>query len=84
MDFRITEEQELMVQAIADAMTQEDLEPYFQECDREHKHPTKWWDLLKDLGLFSLFLPEEACGDVQSDPHLLQSPVYCSALHTQA
>ena len=30
MDFRITEEQELMVQAIEEAMTRENLEPYFQ------------------------------------------------------
>ena len=44
MDFRITEEQELMVQAIEEAMTRENLETYFQECDREHKHPQKWWD----------------------------------------
>lgn len=63
MDFRITEEQELMVQAIEEAMTRENLESYFQECDREHKHPQKWWDIMKDLGLFSMFLPEEAGGD---------------------
>ena len=29
MDFKITEEQELMVQAIEEAMTRENLEPYF-------------------------------------------------------
>lgn len=34
MDFRITEEQELMVQAIEEAMTRENLEPYFQDCDK--------------------------------------------------
>lgn len=63
MDFRITEEQELMVQAIVDAMTQENLEPYFQDCDKNCEHPEKFWDILKDLGLFSMFLPEEAGGD---------------------
>ncbi|NCB62604.1 MAG: acyl-CoA dehydrogenase, partial [Clostridia bacterium] len=63
MDFRLTEEQELMVQAIMDAMTRENLESYFQDCDKNHEHPEKWWDILKELGLFSMFLPEEAGGD---------------------
>lgn len=47
MDFRITEEQELMVQAIEEAMTRENLEPYFQDCDKNHTHPEKWWEILK-------------------------------------
>ncbi len=63
MDFRLTEEQELMVQAIEDAMTRENLESYFQDCDKNHEHPKKWWDILEELGLFSMFLPEEAGGD---------------------
>ncbi|MEG2096649.1 MAG: acyl-CoA dehydrogenase family protein [Pseudoflavonifractor sp.] len=63
MDFKITEEQELMVQAIEEAMTRENLESYFQDCDNAHQHPAKFWDILKDLGCFSMFLPEEAGGD---------------------
>ena len=63
MDYKLTEEQELMVQAITDAMTQANLESYFQDCDKAHEHPEKWWDVMKELGLFSTFLPEEAGGD---------------------
>lgn len=63
MDFRLTEEQELMVQAIEEAMTRENLESYFQDCDKNHQHPKKWWDILAELGCFSMFLPEEAGGD---------------------
>lgn len=63
MDFRMTEEQELMVQAIEEAMTRENLESYFQDCDKNHEHPEKFWDILKELGCFSMFLPEEAGGD---------------------
>ena len=63
MDFRFTEEQELMVQAIEEAMTRENLEPYFQDCDNNHTHPEKWWEILKELGCFSMFLPEEAQGE---------------------
>lgn len=63
MDFRITEEQELMVQAIEEALTRENLESYFQDCDKNHEHPEKFWDILKELGCFSMFLPEEAGGD---------------------
>ena len=50
MDFRITEEQELMVQAIEEAMTRENLEPYFQDCDKNHTHPEKWWEILREPG----------------------------------
>lgn len=60
MDFNMTEEQELMVQAIEDAMAAANLEPYFQECDRNHQAPEKWFDLLNELGLHSMFLPEDA------------------------
>ena len=63
IDFKLTEEQELMVQAITDAMTRENLEPYFQECDKNHQHPEKFWDILRELGCFSMFLPKEAGGD---------------------
>lgn len=63
MDFKPTEEQELMVQAIEDAMTRENLESYFQDCDKNHEHPEKWWKILEELGLFSMFLPEEAGGE---------------------
>ena len=49
MDFRITEEQELMVQAIEEALTRENLESYFQDCDKNHEHPEKFWDILKEL-----------------------------------
>lgn len=63
MNFKFTEEQELMVQAIEEAMTRENLESYFQDCDKNHTHPEKFWDILKELGCFSMFLPEEAGGD---------------------
>ena len=63
MDYRLTEEQELMVQAIEDALDRENLETYFQDCDKNHEHPTKFWDLLRDLGCFSMFLPKEYGGD---------------------
>ena len=63
MDFKITEEQELMVQAIEDAMTRENWEPYFKECCDEGVHPKRFWDVLGELGLHSMFLPEAAGGD---------------------
>ena len=63
MDFRLTEEQELMVQAIEEAMNRENLETYFKECCDNHEHPTKFWDILRELGCFSMFLPEEAGGE---------------------
>lgn len=63
MDFRITEEQELIVQAIADAMEQANLESYLQDCDKNCQTPEKWLDLVQELGLNNLFLPTEIDGD---------------------
>lgn len=63
MDFKLTEEQELMVQAIDEAMNRENLETYFKECCEKHQHPDKFWDILRELGCFSMFLPEEAGGE---------------------
>jgi len=63
MNFQLSEEQELMVQAIADAMNRENMESYFKDCADNHQHPDKFWDILNELGCFSMFLPEEAGGD---------------------
>ncbi len=64
MDFRITEEQELMVQAIEEAMTRENLEPYFQDCDKKpHTSRKMVGNFKRTWMLFSMFLPEEAVGE---------------------
>lgn len=39
MDFKLTDEQELMVDSYRDYMESENWEGYFAECDEKHEYP---------------------------------------------
>ncbi|MFD1507589.1 crotonobetainyl-CoA dehydrogenase [Georgenia yuyongxinii] len=58
MDFSLTEDQDLMVQAVRELMTRENWEPYFAECDAEHKYPQRWVAELAAIGVDTILLPE--------------------------
>lgn len=62
MDFNLTEDQELMVQAVRELMTRENWEPYFAECDEKHEYPERWVAALAELGIDTLMLSEEDGG----------------------
>ncbi len=62
MDFRLTEDQDLMVQAVRELMAQENWEPYFAECDAKHEYPQRFVQALCELGIDTLLLPESAGG----------------------
>jgi crotonobetainyl-CoA dehydrogenase len=62
MDFRLTEDQDLMVQAVRELMAQESWEPYFAECDATHTYPERFVAALCALGIDTLLLPEEHGG----------------------
>ena len=42
MDFKLTDEQELMVDSYRDYMESENWEGYFAECDEKHEYPLRW------------------------------------------
>lgn len=62
MDFRLTDEQELLVAGIRELMARENWDSYFEECDANHEYPERFVKELADLGIDSLMLPEEHGG----------------------
>lgn len=62
MDFSLTEDQQLMVQAIRELMAQENWEPYFAECDAKHEYPERFVAALCEIGVDTILLPEEHGG----------------------
>lgn len=62
MDFRLTDEQELLVKGIRELMARENWDAYFDECDRNSEYPERFVKELADLGIDSILLPEEHGG----------------------
>ena len=62
MDFSLTDDQDLMVQAVRELMTRESWEPYFAECDKKHEYPQRWVSELAQIGIDTILLPEEHGG----------------------
>ena len=42
MDFKLSVDQELIVQAYREYMESEPWDQYFQECDEKHEYPLRW------------------------------------------
>lgn len=61
MDFKLSEEQELLLESVR-AVMKKFPESYFKKCDDEHKHPYEWKDALMKSGLSMLGVPEEYGG----------------------
>lgn len=62
MDFKLSEEQELIVDSYREYMESENWEAYFAECDERHEYPLRWAKGLCDLGFDQIMLPEEYGG----------------------
>ncbi|WP_258361133.1 acyl-CoA dehydrogenase [Moorella sulfitireducens (nom. illeg.)] len=62
MDFRKTEEQELLLESLRELITREFSEEYFKECDEKHQYPEKFMKALVDNGFGLLGIPEEYGG----------------------
>lgn len=62
MDFRLDEDQQLMVQAVTELMARESWEPYFAECDERHEYPERFVAELAAIGVDAILLPEEHGG----------------------
>lgn len=86
MDFKKTEEQELLLESLREVMARGDFEDYFKECDKNHEWPQKAVDALVDAGFASLGIPEEYGGTetdiltqimVAEEAHALGYPSLC-------
>jgi crotonobetainyl-CoA dehydrogenase len=62
MDFRWTEEQELLVQSLEELLQREAPESLMAELDEKHEFPYQPWKALADQGILSLGIPEEYGG----------------------
>jgi crotonobetainyl-CoA dehydrogenase len=62
MDFKLTDEQELLVARIGELMARENWDSYFEECDANCQYPERFVKELCDIGIDSLLLPEEHGG----------------------
>ena len=66
MDFRLTEEQELLVKSLTELLEREVPESLTAEIDEKHEFPYKPWKALADNGILGLGIPE-AYGGTPAD-----------------
>lgn len=62
MDFKLTEEQELLLASIRELMERDFPEDYFRQCDEQHKFPKEWMEAMAENGISLLGVPEEFDG----------------------
>lgn len=62
MDFKKSEEQEILLESVREAITRGNFDAYFKQCDSEHVFPEKAVNALVDIGIPSLGVPEEFGG----------------------
>lgn len=86
MDFKKTEEQELLLDSLRTVMERGSFEDYFKECDKNHEYPQKAVDALVEAGFTTLGIPEEFGGTptdtltqvmVAEEAHALGYPSLC-------
>ena len=86
MDFKRTEEQELLLESLRTVYERGDFEEYFKECDRNHAYPSKADEAMVEAGFSSLGIPEEHGGTetdlltqvmVAEEAHALGWPSLC-------
>ena len=76
MDFKLSVDQELIVQAYREYMESEPWDQYFQECDEKHEYPLRWVKGLCDLGFDQIMLPEDRGGLGLEQPLVTLMAVY--------
>jgi len=62
MDFKRTDEQELLLETIREAYARADLDAYLKECDEKHEFPQKAVDVMIENGFHLIGVPEEYGG----------------------
>ena len=62
MDFRLTEEQELLIESLRELMSRDCTEEYMKECNEKHQYPQRFIDSLTESGFGMIGVPEEYGG----------------------
>ena len=81
MDFRLTEEQELLIQSLEELLAREAPESLNAEIDEKHEFPRKSWQALADQGILSLGIPEEYGG---TPADILTQTIVCETMGKHA
>jgi len=81
MDFRLTEEQELLIQSLEELLQREAPESVQAEQDEKKEFPFKQWQALADFGILSLGIPEEFGG---TPADILTQTLVCETLGRHA
>lgn len=66
MDFKLTEEQELLLASVREMMQRDFTDDYFRKCDEERRFPVEFMTAMAENGISLLGVPEEFEG-VPSD-----------------
>lgn len=77
MDFRFTEEQELLVQSLSELLEREAPENALAELDEKHEFPARAWKALADNGILALGIPEQYGG---TPADILTQTLVCETL----
>lgn len=81
MDFRMTEEQELLIQSLDEFLQREVPESLMAELDAKKEFPYKPWQALADFGILALGIPEEYGG---TPADIMTMTLVCEALGRHA
>lgn len=81
MDFRLTEEQELLIHSLEELLARHAPESLMAELDEKHQFPYQPWQALADQGILSLGIPEEYGG---TPADILTMTLVCETLGKHA
>lgn len=81
MDFRLTEEQELLIQSLEELLQREAPEAQMAAIDEKKEFPHKQWQALADFGILALGIPEEYGG---TPADIMTQILVCEAMGRQA
>ena len=76
MDFKLSDEQELIVDSSPRVHGERNWETYFHECDEKHVYPLRWVAGLCELGFDQIMLPESHGGLGLEQPCVTLMAVY--------
>ncbi|MDR0514833.1 MAG: acyl-CoA dehydrogenase [Coriobacteriaceae bacterium] len=62
MDFKLTDEQELLLESLREVIARSASEDYIRECEEKHEPPTKTYEAFREAGFNLLGAPEEYGG----------------------
>ena len=76
MDFRISEEQELLLDSLQEVLDRHCKPEYIATCYNNHETPVEFFEAMNEAGFGMLGIPEEY-GGVPTDAPISDSEMHC-------